>query len=203
MITDYKDLPLGKYLEIDRVLKTDAEEIDKQVQIIAILSDIKPDDLLTMPLTDYAQMAAKTAFLREEPPAVTTPDRVIVNKRAYIPTSDLTKITTAQYVDFQTFSKGGAGELPTLLAALLIPEGAKGYNEGYDMKRVVSDINELPVPVALSLVGFFFARLAASIAASLTSLTALLPKLNKEKRKEMKYAIAKMKEELAGAGLRI
>ena len=202
MIDNYNDLTLGTYLEIDKVVTGDAEEIDKQVRIIALLADISEDDILAMPLGEYGQMAAKTAFLREEVPPVTAPDRVIVGDRAYIPTRDFTKITTAQYVDFQTFSKGGVPMLSELLSALLIPEGHK-YNDGYDTATVVQDIRSLPVPVAIALAGFFFARLLGSIADSLTSLTGLLPKMSKKRREEMTKAIAEMRAQLAGVGLQM
>lgn len=203
MIDNYNDLRLDTWLEIDAVLQGDGEDIDKQVQIIAILSGKSVENILALPLAEYGQMAAKTAFLRAYPDAVTAPARVILGDRVDIPTKDFTKISTAQYVDFQTFVKGGAQAFPQLLGVLLVPEGAKGYNDGYDVAAVVEDIKTLPVTVAVALVGFFFDSLRQSIEASLTSLTALLKKVPRRKKAELQAKIEEARLLISGAGLEI
>ena len=200
MITSYINLTLGTYLDIDKVLRSEADDIDKQVSIIAILTGNTEEEILALPLTEYSALAAKTDFLKQEAPLVTAPKRVIVGGRAYIPTEDFTKITTAQYVDFQTFSKEGVERLPELLAVLLIPEGHK-YGQDYDFAGVVADVKTLPLPVALALVGFFFASWSASIAASLSSLEGMKKKVSKERREQLEKIISQTREMLAGAGL--
>jgi hypothetical protein len=57
--------------------------------------------------------------------------------------------------------------------------------------------------VALSLVGFFFARLSESTLASLTSLEGLTKKGNKKNRKKIEKALAQAREMLAGVGLQM
>lgn len=203
MIDNYNDLPLGTYLDIDAVLQDAAlDDLDKQVRIIAILSGITPDEVLALPLPDYAALARQTDFLRHECPPVTAPARVIVGERVYVPVQDFKKICTAQYVDFQTFSREGTAKLPELLAVLLLPEG-KTYNEGYDFAQVAGDVRTLPLPVALSLVGFFFASLSASIQASLTSLDSVIAKAPKEERKALEKTASNLRETLAGLGLQM
>ena len=64
MIDNYDALTLGAYMRVNAVLETDADELQKQVEIIAILADKSPDEVLLLPLTDYAELAKKTAFLR-------------------------------------------------------------------------------------------------------------------------------------------
>ena len=202
MIDNYISLTLGTFLDIDAILQSDKEEIDKQVAIIALLSGETEQDILALPLADYAALAAKTDFLRQECPPVTAPARVVVGGRAYIPVKDFTKVTTAQYVDFQTFSKGGTQKLPELLAVLLVPDG-KAYGDGYDFADVVADVRTLPLPVALSLVGFFFAALSQSIEVSLTSLGERSRKMTRTKAKEIEKIISQTRELLAGAGLQM
>ena len=46
MIENYEALDLGRYMKIDKILRTPAEEIDKQVQIVAILADMTEKDVL-------------------------------------------------------------------------------------------------------------------------------------------------------------
>ena len=202
MIDNYNDLTLGTFLEIDAVLNSDREDIDQQVAIVSLLSGISEQDILELPLPDYTALAAKTDFLRQECPQVQAPARVIVGDRAYGLVKDFTKITTAQYVDFQTFSKQGTQKLPEVLAVLLIPEGHK-YNEDYDFLDVVADVKTLPLPVALSLVGFFFGALSESMAASLTYLEGKARTLPRKKAKAMLEQAEKIKATLAGVGLQM
>ena len=171
MINDYEHLTLSRFLRIDRVLHTPAEEVDKQVEIISILSDTPIPDILKLPIADYKALARQTAFLGRlcDPDPVGT-EAIAVGGFVLVPTTDFTQITTAQYVDFQTFVKDYPASMPQILSCFLTPEG-KTYNEGYDIKAVQAAVGELTLPHAVGLVAFFFKRLEASIADTLNSLT--------------------------------
>lgn len=203
MIDNYPALTLGRYMEINAVLQGDADDLDKQVQIIAILADKSVDEVLALPLGDYTNMAAKTAFLREPCPPL--PIDKGWRYQGLVPTEDFTKITTAQYVDFQTFCKDFPATLPELLSVFLIPEGRK-YNEGYDPAEVQDEVRALPFPAALGLAGFFFARYSESIADSLTFLEwGMTHTKDKMKRKALERKVREVRELLrsVGAGLQM
>ena len=202
MIDNYNTLTLGLYLDIDAVLQSDAEEIDKQVRIIALLDGTTPEAVLALPLKEYSAKAAATDFLRHECPPVSAPSRVISGDFVLIPTKDFTTITTAQYVDFQTFSKGGTAKLPELIAVLLVPEG-HNYNDGYDVAQVVRTVRELSLPVALGLSAFFFGQLVQSIQASLTSLESAAKSLPKRRRAELERKAEDLQGLLRGVGLHV
>ena len=100
MINNYEALDLGRYMKIDHILHTPQEEIDKQVQIIAILADMTEEDVLQLPLADYSAMALQAAFLGDHcEPAEVDGKPIQAGEFLLVPTSDFTKITTAQYVD--------------------------------------------------------------------------------------------------------
>ena len=176
MIENYEALDLGRYMKIDKILRTPAEEIDKQVQIVAILADMTEKDVLLMPLADYTALAMRAAFLGSKcEHKVADGEPVVVGGMRLIPTKDFTKITTAQYVDFQTFAKDFPSTLPELLSCFLVPEG-KNYNDGYEVADVQKAVREITLPVALGLTAFFFKQYNASIADSLTSLERMAKK---------------------------
>lgn len=202
MIDNYNTLTLGLYLDIDAVLQSDAEDIDKQVRIIALLDGTTPEAVLALPLNDYVAKAAATDFLRHDCPPISAPSRVISGDFVLIPTKDFTNITTAQYVDFQTFSKGGNQKLPELIAVLLIPEG-HNYNDGYDVAQVVRVVRDLPLPVALALSAFFFGQLVQSIQASLTYLESAAKSLPKGRRAELESKAEDLQMLLRGVGLHV
>lgn len=204
MITSYEGLDLGRYMKIDRILRTPAEEIDKQVQIVAILADKSVDDVLQLPLAEYSAMAVQTAFLGSLcPPAPVDGSPVEVAGLKLIPTQDFTKINTAQYVDFQTFARDFPSTIPELLSCFLVPEG-RSYNEGYDVGKVQAAVRDLPLATAIGLTAFFFDSFKTSIADSLTSLEKTSRK-NPEKMKEIAKIRARAETLLLniGAGLPI
>ena len=202
MIDNYTNLRLGLYLDIDAVLQSDAEDIDKQVRIIALLDGTTPEAVLALPLKEYSAKAAATEFLRHDCPPISAPSRVISGDLVLIPTKDFTNITTAQYVDFQTFSTGGTAKLPELIAVLLVPEG-RNYNDGYDVAEVVRVVRDLPLPVALCLSAFFFGQLVQSIQASLTSLELAAKSLPKRRRAELERKAEDLQGILRGVGLHV
>ena len=202
MIDNYTNLPLGLYLDIDAVLQSDADDIDKQVRIIALLDGTTPEAVLALPLNEYSAKAAATDFLRHDCPPISAPSRVISGDLVLIPTKDFTNITTAQYVDFQTFSKGGTAKLPELIAVLLVPEG-HNYNDGYDVAQVARVVRDLPLPVALGLSAFFFGQLVQSIQASLTSLESAAKSLPKQSRAELERKAEDLQGLLRGLGLHV
>lgn len=202
MIDNYNTLTLGLYLDIDAVLQSDAEDIDKQVRIIALLDGTTPEAVLALPLKEYSAKAAATDFLRHDCLPISAPSRVISGDLVLIPTKDFTNITTAQYVDFQTFSKGGTAKLPELIAVLLVPEG-HNYNDGYDVAQVVRVVRDLPLPVALGLSAFFFGQLVQSIQASLTSLESAAKSLPKQRRVVLERKAEDLQGLLRGVGLHV
>lgn len=202
MINNYEALDLGRYMKIDHILHTPQEEIDKQVQIIAILADMTEEDVLQLPLADYSAMALQAAFLGDHcEPAEVDGKPILAGGFLLVPTSDFTKITTAQYVDFQTFVKDFPATLPQLLSCFLVPDGKK-YNNGYDVAQVQEAVRCITLPQAIGLTAFFFKRFNASIVDSVTSLAQSARK-NPRKMKELKKILqqVEMVSRDIGAGL--
>ena len=157
MIDNYRNLPIGKYLEIVALSQDQSvDALTQQVKTIAILTGMTDEQVLALPIMEYKELAGKTIFLEKEY------DGKLMVAKSYrvggfelIPVKDFTKIITAQYVDFQTFSKEGEKYLVETLSTLLVPKGKK-YNEGYDMTDVHKAIREnLSVADVLSLYAFF------------------------------------------------
>ena len=207
IIDNYRDLPIGMYLdicEIDR--REDIEELHKQVQILSLLTGEAEEDIYNLPLEEYKVLAAKSNYLRNPY------EGEILMAKSYkvgtfnlIPVEDFRKITTAQYIDFQTFSKEGEKRVVELLSTMLIPKGSK-YNQGYDVIEVQKAIKEeLSVADALTLFAFFFVQYRQLIKDSLISCREEAMKIpDKEKRMQTLRAIQKQEDLLlmkSGDGL--
>lgn len=201
MIDNYMDLTLGLFLRVNAALEDEAlDELDKQVRIVALLSGKEVQDVLALPLQEYSALAASTDFLRTKCPPVSAPTRLTENGQVLVPVQDFTTILTTQYVDFQTFSKGGPDMLPDLLSVFLIPEGHQ-YNDGYDINAVKETARNLPMPVAMSLVGFLFASLLESIRVSLSFLDKTATRLPARRKEQMTKEAERLREMISGLGL--
>lgn len=160
IIDNYRDLPIGMYLdicEIDR--REDLEEINKQVLIIAILSGMDEEEIYNLPIEEYKILAAKTHYLKNPfEGEILTAKKYICGKFNLEPVEDFRKITTAQYIDFQSFAKDIERNIVEILSTMLIPKGKK-YNQDYDVLDVQNAIREhMSVADALSLFAFFFVQ---------------------------------------------
>lgn len=187
IIDSYDILPLGTYLDIVALCREEMEEADRQVKIVSLLSGIDEDALLRMPIADFRALSVRTRFLETEAepgkrPVTRTMQLGDMTVRV---TTKVTDITTAQYIDFQTFSKD-AEHLVELLACFLIPEGCD-YGEGYDMDDVYTAIRDhLTVTEAQSLAAFFFSRWTRLIGASLLYSVLMAKRIkDKGRRKEV------------------
>lgn len=185
-IDNFAALPLGTWLDILAVnADTDREDIDKQVSTLAILAGTDERTILDLPIAEYKALATKAEFLAVVPKRYArTANRYTLGGFTLVPTTDLRKITAAQYIDFQTFAPEGDRRLVEIISVFLVPEG-RNYNDGYDIGRVQDAIRDhLSVEQALALCAFFLSRYAALIKATTTSLFRLARKERDPKRRE-------------------
>ena len=208
IIDNYRDLPIGLYLEIcDIDRREDLEDINKQVSIISVLTGMAEEDIYNLPLEEYRQLAAKSQYLRHpyEGEILTAKD-YIVDGFTLVPIEDYRKITTAQYIDFQTFAKDPERNIVEILSCMLIPKGKK-YNPDYDILEVQKALREhLCVADALSLLAFFFVQYRQSIKDSLIYSREMAMRLrDPEKKRRMLREIQKEEDRLLrlGDGLRM
>ena len=160
IIDNYRNLPIGKYLEILELSQDESvDALEQQVKTISILTGLTEDDVLSLPIIQYKELAGKTKFLeREYDGKLQVAKSYGLGGMELIPVKDFAKISTAQYVDFQNLSKEGDKYLVETLSTLLIPKGKK-YMYGYEIEDVRQAIREnLSVADVLSLSAFFLTK---------------------------------------------
>lgn len=203
IIDNYRDLPIGMYLdicEIDR--REDIEELHKQVSIISLLTGISEEEIYDLPIEEYKVLAAKTQYLRHPYDGeVLTAKTYAIDGMLLQPVEDFRKVTTAQYIDFQTFAKDAEKNIVEIISTMLIPKGKK-YNQDYDIIKLQDSLRKhLSVADALSLFAFFFVKYRQSIMDSLTYSREMAMKLrDPEKKKRTLRAIQKEEDRLLRGG---
>ena len=158
IIDSFNRLPIGKYMEIQAIAKDESlEEIERQAQILSVLTGETEDEILHLPIVEYKELVAKSQFLNPEnikyhPVA----KKYIAGGYELIPVRDFRKLETCQYIDFQTFAPDLDNRLVEFLSVILVPKGHR-YNEGYDILDVQKAIREdMSIADGTSVAGFFF-----------------------------------------------
>lgn len=205
IIDNYRDLKLGDYEQILSVSRNDhLEELDKQVKIISILTRETEDYILDLPIMEYQQLAVKSSFLRSDKMDDFTriAESYKVGDFDLVPVKDIRKITTAQYIDFQTLHQAGFEEhFVEIISILLVPKGRK-YNQDYDLLELQNALRrELSVYDAMCLYGFFLYSSSELIGDMLTySLEETKEIKDKEQREKMQKEIREVLDRLPKGG---
>lgn len=194
MINNYKDLTLEKYIELYELDIHGMEEIDIQSNIIAILSDMTVDEILDLPIPQYKKLAQQTAFLTV-PPTVKARkiSKVNINGKEYEVLSKIDKMTTGQYIDYQTYlKKNDVKMLPHILSCLIIPKGEK-----YGDSDTIDDIKQMTVEEALTISNFFTNKSLTLIKGTLRYLEYMMKrKMKKLKEETMKQQMTEAIQKL-------
>lgn len=189
MIDNYNKLTIGKYLELVEIIEDDTlADIDRNVEIIALLDDKEVDVIYDLPLTEFNEKIQMTSFLYEEPKPLQVSTVYKLGDMELEACLNLNDLTTAQFIDYQTYVKDDK-KLVELLSVFLIPKGHK-YNKDYDIVEVQKVIRDnMPVTQAMGLSAFFLllskSLLKASLTYSIKKLKKMMRKEKDMKKKEM------------------
>ena len=203
IIDNYDRLTLGQYMEIQEISRNESlEDIDRQVQIISILTGVAEDEILHLPIPEYKELVARSAFLNPEnityhPIA----KKYILGGWELIPVRDFRKLETCQYIDFQSYAPDMDKYLVEFLSVILVPKGHR-YNEGYDILELQKAIREeMSVSDGVSLAGFFLTLCRRSIQDSLNySRREAMKVKDRRKREEILRRIEAQEEALGTSG---
>lgn len=170
----WNDLTIGQYERICSIFKEDIDDEEKMIGVVTVVYGITEDEVMRQPLTRTREMIASVEGLKTSPDDVRTKKRYRLKGKLYNVCLDADKITTAQYIDYQTYSKDLERNIAEVLSVVLIPRG-KRYGEGYDVAKLIGDIREsFPLGDALSIAKVFRYRWLKSIRRSLLCSEALM-----------------------------
>ena len=204
IIDNYRKLPIGKYNEIVKLCETEMDEVDRKVRIVGILTGLTDDEVLALPLTDFTECCAKAKFIDLPCPETLIPSvskSYPVGGFNLVPVTDMRKVTTAQYIDFLSFSKDKEHNIVEMLSCFLVPKGMD-YNEGYDILDVHNAIKEeMSVAEVLAVLAFFFGSWTRSLHSTLSYSERMARRVkDKEKRQMMMERIAELRSTISGGG---
>lgn len=187
MIDCYEKLSIGKFQDVQEILKTTDNEMEVKVELVAALNDMVTEDVLDLPLTTFNHLLQGIGFLFEEPKNRQVLPKYNLGGMELETMLDIHNMTTAQFIDYQTYIRDTDKYLVEILSVFLIPKGKK-YCDGYDIIEVQNVIREnLSVVDAVSLSAFFLEWYKSLLKATHNSLVRRMKKmLKKEKNKEVR-----------------
>lgn len=150
----WKDITLRQFNKIQDLL----QEIDEYttLNIIDVIYDVDSANLPAMEVMN--KYAHSLDFLMTTIPTNEKINEIYtINNREYNSNINLTQMTTAQFVDYQNYSKENPVDISKCLSVFIIPKGHT-YNDGYDLKQVQDDIKDLDM-VTINTLAFFFKKL--------------------------------------------
>ena len=123
-------------------------------------------DYNNIPLSEISKY--NLSFLKTEVPREPIKKYYKINGMKYFACFDTTKLTTAQFVDFQNYAK--QNDFIGCLSVCFRPKGTE-YNDGsYDIDKVKQDIASLPITQGLTIAFFFKNQLVVLLSAIQSSL---------------------------------
>lgn len=204
MIKSWKELPIGKWLEIRDIQDDPAIEgqYTMTVAILSILSDIPEEELYDMKVNEFSALTGQMGFLLEPMTKVAVCDKYKIGGYELILVKDLKELTASQFIDYQTFIKDADKYIVELLSIFLIPKGKK-YCKDYDIVDVQKAIRDnLSIADAEAISAFFllsFKLLYKSMQICLTKrLKKAKRKMKTEEATQIEEAIVNL--EKSGAG---
>ena len=145
---EWIDITIGQLQQMT-LIDTKLNEIDKMIEIINILSGIDKELLLSIPATEYTKMCSILNFINSE-----IPDKLLDSWQheniTYKLNLDITKMSTAEYLDMDNFSKtSDPMNLHILMAIIYRPEDEVKYNSDSVHKRAELFKQHMPISVAI------------------------------------------------------
>lgn len=178
MKSNWNELTVNEFIQLEQLLKADIPESYRTAHVIALLDNKSLDEVENLPISTFMSLAENLSFIQTQPKYNDIQKEYIINNHIYELKSEIPSITTAQYIDYQNYSK--EGDLTKLLSVWVIPKGHK-YNDGYDMIEVIQDMGHMLLQDAMGICFFFPKQLAASVLIIQQSLKQNLKELKMKK----------------------
>ena len=169
-----------QYWEIFDILHSEASDLQKQAELIALIEGKSVDEILSLDMSSAAELINKLEFLNKfELSKRYHPSSIIIDNKKYNVYTNLANLNVAQFIDYQSFiAQPFRDSYDKILSIFLIPDGHE-YNSGYDILEVQEVIRtKLSWLEIQNLLNFILVRYVDSYNHSLAYLT---KKVRKEK----------------------
>lgn len=183
----WEELTFNEVLQIQQIISADINDTYKASNILAVLAGVEVDVIEDLPIHKFSSLLPNIEFLHNDPPKCDHQDTYDINGHKYCLSANITDITTAQYIDYQSYMKEENPDLCKITSVFLIPDGHK-YNDGYDMEAVSCDIGDM-LYIDVMALAFFLRKQYALYTMITTDFLSGAMKRKKVSKKEIKQTL--------------
>lgn len=190
----WDNISIEKYYKIEDILNSSDEDLDKQVQLLSVITGKSEEYYYSLPINEAAQEIQNLVFLnRFELIPKYRPKKIKIVDREFYVMSDPSQMSYGAFIDYQAYIKKPLRDsMGYLLTLFVIPEGKK-YNDGYDLVELEKFFREnMAFREAQSLLSFFLMTYLKSYQDSLKYLVKKMRKMKNQEEKE--EILQKMRE---------
>lgn len=186
---NWSRISINSYYAITDVLEDEGlNGFEKNIAICSIITGLDESVFSTMSLAEGKEVFSALSFLNElDINKVHLPKRIKVDKYDLEIVADVSKLTVAQFSDWNIIVTGEQNmryKIDKLLSIFLIPKGCT-YNEGYDILDLQQVIRSMiSFDVIQKLINFLLTKYLQSFRASLLYLVHQTDKMKTEKEAE-------------------
>lgn len=196
--SSWNDITVQDMMDITFVLEDEDTEENKINGLICILTGKDFDYIADLPLFTYKELVKRLQFLQTEPKPNKLKKKYVINGTTYVQCADVTKVTTAQFIDYNNYINNKEKDISKLLSVMLIPKGHE-YNKGYEIEDVQNDIKSMSYLDAMGISFFLQKQFVAYVMLMLDYSEELLKKSNPTK--EQMQMFNQLKQVLKNTGL--
>ena len=176
----WSDITLQQYYQIKELLTNEDE-----YTVLNILDVIYDIDSASMSISALSKYNNALDFLKDEIPVVDIKKKYNINGNTYESNCELTKVSTAQFIDYQNYLKEKQPKYEKLLSVFFIPENHQ-YNDGYSIQEVQDDILHMSMVDVQSIAFFIKKQLSLLLSLFQFYLTQSIQKMNLTKDQKQK-----------------
>ena len=147
---NWNTITVEQYQTIMQVIASDMDELDKEINVCALITGKTPTDIEAMSLEDYTDLKRRVSFVYGKPPE----GKAKTAWEGYRFIYDIGKINTGRFISVNTFMAGGIVEnLHNLAACIVKPVFGKYKAEHHE--KYAADMKQAPLVAILSSCVFF------------------------------------------------
>lgn len=198
-------LPIGKLNDVNNIINNnELTEDDKIIKLSALISNMDYEDFINLKIEDAQKIISQIKFLYEAPKNKKLVKNLNLDGINCKVIQDVSEITTAQFVDYNTLISNGNVLIPEILSVFIIPQGHK-YSDNYNKEEIVELISKyVSVEEGLSIANFFIKKYKRLLMRTLLyskvnlklQLMKRLPQQTKEEIKSQIQQIKKLQKEI-------
>lgn len=196
----WDNLPIGKLNDVNNIINNnELTEDDKIIKLGALISNMDYEDFINLKIEDAQKIISQIKFLYEAPKNKKLVKNLKLDGINCKVIQDVSEITTAQFIDYNTLISNGNVSIPEILSVFIIPQGHK-YSDNYNKEEIVELISKyVSVEEGISIANFFIKKykrlLMRTLLYSKVNLKMqLMKKLPQQTKEEIKSQIQQIKE---------